>query len=285
MTVVRCLYSGYMHLDKSQACLGMKAVACLNTLAAAKPVSLYHYVITAMQVKQEWEVHSSLTHPNIIQAYLGMEDSRGVKLFMEYAGESDAYSYINAKQRLSLREDDARQLVYDVLTALRYMHNQGIVHRDIKSENVFRTATGVWKVGDLGSSLRIGDERTVHKQVLKLEGTFSFAAPEYISIWSGFNKHQLLAATSYKLDCWSVGALAYDVLCGHAPFAPHENITREEEKEAILTKEPAYPGGLSYDAVSFMMQALEKSKQKRPSIAQLQAHPWFDGLAQQRGQQ
>eukprot|EP00879_Flechtneria_rotunda_P028646 GHRR01030849.1.p1 GENE.GHRR01030849.1~~GHRR01030849.1.p1 ORF type:complete len:135 (+),score=41.31 GHRR01030849.1:67-471(+) len=52
-----------------------------------------------------------------------------------------------------------------------------------------------------------------------------------------------------------------------------------------LLQEPAYPGGLSYDAVSFMMQALEKSKQKRPSIAQLQAHPWFDGLAQQRGQQ
>jgi hypothetical protein len=41
-----------------------------------------------------------------------------------FAGDSDAYSYINAKSRLSLREDDARQLVYDVLTALHYMHNQ-----------------------------------------------------------------------------------------------------------------------------------------------------------------
>jgi serine/threonine protein kinase len=75
-------------------------------------------------VKQEWEVHASLKHPNIIQAYLGMEDSTGVRLFMEYAGDSDAYSYINAKQRLSLREDDARQLVYDVLTALHHMHCQ-----------------------------------------------------------------------------------------------------------------------------------------------------------------
>lgn len=76
------------------------------------------------QVKQEWEVHSSLHHPNIIQAYCGTEDSSGVRLFMEYAGDSDAYSYINAKQRLSLREDDARQLVYDMLTALQYMHSQ-----------------------------------------------------------------------------------------------------------------------------------------------------------------
>lgn len=62
--------------------------------------------------------------PALAQAYLGMEDSAGVRLFMEYAGDSDAYSYINAKQRLSLREDDAQQLVYDVLTALHYMHSQ-----------------------------------------------------------------------------------------------------------------------------------------------------------------
>jgi hypothetical protein len=84
----------------------------------------YAMLCCAVQVKQEWEVHSSLHHPNIIQAYLGMEDSSGVRLFMEYAGDSDAYSYINAKQRLCLREDDARQLVFDVLTALQYMHSQ-----------------------------------------------------------------------------------------------------------------------------------------------------------------
>jgi serine/threonine protein kinase len=42
---------------------------------------------------------------------------------------------------------------------------QGIVHRDIKSENVFRTASGAWKLGDFGSSLRIGDERLLNKQV------------------------------------------------------------------------------------------------------------------------
>lgn len=230
------------------------------------------------KVKQEWEVHSSLSHPNIINPYLAFEDADGVKLVMEYAGESDAYSFISNKQRLSLREADACQLVFDVLTALKFMHGQGIVHRDIKSENVFRTANGVWKLGDFGSSLRINDKRSLEKQVVKLEGTFSFAAPEYITIWSAFTRLQLLDATSFKLDSWSVGALAYDVLCGHAPFAAHENVTREEEKKSILFKEPVYPSGLSYNAVSFMMQALEKNRQKRPTVAQLQAHPWFESL-------
>lgn len=117
------------------------------------------------------------------------------------------------------------------------------------------------------------------------------------------------------------------MLCGHAPFAAHENVSREEEKKAILYKvrgdlyyvydvtqaasdmlvnclcfckwpsslkraegiwfllsfqDPEYPSGLSYDAVSFMMQALDKNRQKRPSIAQLQAHPWFDSLPSER---
>lgn len=73
------------------------------------------------------------------------------------------------------------------------------MHRDIKSENVFRTGSGVWKLGDFGSSLRIGDKRALEKQVIKLEGTFSFAAPEYIAIWSAFNRTQLLDATSFKV--------------------------------------------------------------------------------------
>jgi mitogen-activated protein kinase kinase kinase len=88
----------------------------------------------------------------------------------------------------------------------------------------------------------------------------------------------ITASSALQLDSWSVGALAYDVLCGRAPFAVHENITRESEKYAILNTDPAYPSGLSYEAVSFMKQAMEKDRQKRPSVKQLLVHPWFDSM-------
>ncbi|KIY93973.1 hypothetical protein MNEG_13988 [Monoraphidium neglectum] len=79
------------------------------------------------KLKMEWDLHTALLdHPNVIQAYLATEDEGSVGLFMEYAGESDAYSYLTAKQRLSLREDDARQLMHDVLSALQHMHDLGL---------------------------------------------------------------------------------------------------------------------------------------------------------------
>lgn len=77
-----------------------------------------------LQMKLEWDIHSSLEHPNIIQAYLGMEFETSVGLFMEYAGDSDAFSYMSAKQRIALREQDAKQLIMDVLQALHYLHEQ-----------------------------------------------------------------------------------------------------------------------------------------------------------------
>jgi hypothetical protein len=74
------------------------------------------------------------------------------------------------------------------------------VHRDVKSENVFRTQCGAWKLGDFGSALRLGGgARALERQVLKLEGTFSFAAPEYVRIWKGFQRAELVEATTYKV--------------------------------------------------------------------------------------
>lgn len=57
-----------------------------------------------------------------------------------------------------------------------------------------------------------------------------------------------------QLDSWSAGALAYDVLCGRAPFALHEGIARDDETRHILDSDPTFPSGLSYHAVGFMMQ-------------------------------
>jgi serine/threonine protein kinase len=113
------------------------------------------------------------------------------------------------------------------------------------------------------ASPRLSSSTHTHTQTIK--------HPPYHTTQNNNNNRQ-------QLDSWSVGALAYDVLCGRAPFATHDGISRDDERRAILSDAPAFPSGLSYDAVSFMKQALEKDPQKRPSVGQLLAHPWLDGL-------
>jgi hypothetical protein len=80
------------------------------------------------------------------------------------------------------------------------------VHRDIKPENVFHTSDGTWKLGDFGSAVWLAK---LAKQPLKLEGTFSFAAPEYVALWDRCTASQLRAATSQKVGelpgGWALG--------------------------------------------------------------------------------
>eukprot|EP00775_Hariotina_reticulata_P008784 gene8784-8962_t len=76
------LYDGDISSVQIATCKSNSEKVVIKSFKRAKlepRVDLQH------KVKQEWEVHSSLSHPNIIQAYLGMEDSQGVRLFMEYA--------------------------------------------------------------------------------------------------------------------------------------------------------------------------------------------------------
>lgn len=96
---------------------------------------------------------------------------------------------------------------------------QGIAHRDIKPENVFHTADGVWKLGDFGSAVWL--ER-LDKRPLKLEGTFSFAAPEYVALWDKCTSSQLQAATTKKVRCAAglQGLLRGDTVWGLAAALP-----------------------------------------------------------------
>lgn len=75
----------------------------------------------------------------------------------------------------------------------------------------------------------------------------------------------LLLLVVYQMPCCCCCFLCH--CCSHPPTHPPPT-----------PQEPQYPSGLSYDAVSFMMQALEKNPQKRPSVRQLLAHPWFDSI-------
>jgi serine/threonine protein kinase len=103
-----------------------------------------------------------------------------------------------------LGEEESARYVRDVCWALRELHGDGVVHRDVKPENIM-LCNGKAKLGDFGLAAKVSssNKRTTFC------GTLDYLAPEM------FEEHEHCE----KVDVWSVGVLAYELNCGKAPFA------------------------------------------------------------------
>ncbi|XP_063096300.1 NUAK family SNF1-like kinase 2 isoform X2 [Cavia porcellus] len=97
-----------------------------------------------MHIRREIEIMSSLNHPHIIAIHEVFENSSKIVIVMEYASRGDLYDYISERQRLSERE--ARHFFRQIVSAVHYCHQNGIVHRDLKLENILLDANGNIKV-------------------------------------------------------------------------------------------------------------------------------------------
>jgi serine/threonine protein kinase len=150
-----------------------------------------------------------------------------------------------------------------VLQGLQYLHDQGVIHRDIKGANILTTKDGTVKLADFGvstSTLAGGQDKEA-----QVVGTPYWMAPEIIQ----------LSGASSASDIWSVGCTVIELLQGRPPY---HNLAAMPALFAIVNDDhPPLPEGISAAARDFLMQCFQKDPNLRVSAKKLLKHAWIIG--------
>lgn len=234
-------------------------------------------------ILRELRILSKLRHPNIVQYHHVEEKSntKEVLLFMEYLHHS--LGSLVRKNGAPLNEGIVQRYVRQLLEGLSYLHGKGVVHRDIKADNVLLNATkGVVKLADFGSAKALHQRRsmtlltrhTTHhsSEQNTLVGTALWMAPELINPTSDSDQ-----VYDYKIDIWSVGVTVCELINeGNTPWPPFDSDWEALLYIGTLQEPPVIESpGRSVECIKFIKKCLTRDPALRPSAAELLQHRWL----------
>ncbi|XP_038135868.1 NUAK family SNF1-like kinase 2 isoform X1 [Cyprinodon tularosa] len=215
-----------------------------------------------VHIRREIEIMSSLCHPHIITIYEVFENKDKIVIVMEYASQGDLYDYICDKKNLS--EPEARHFFRQIVSAVHYCHQNGIVHRDLKLENILLDGNGNVKIADFGlSNLYHGDE-----YLQTFCGSPLYASPEIVN------------GRPYRgpeVDTWSLGVLLYTMVHGTMPF---DGLNHKILVQQISTGNYRKPNKPS-DACGLIRWMLMVNPERRATVEEVAGHWWLNWGYQQ----
>lgn len=219
-------------------------------------------------------LHSHLHHPNIVSMIDAFHDegSKIVSIVLEFCVGGDMLEVMSRhreKNSKGLRESATCRAMTHMFRALAYLHEQGVVHRDVKCENVFKLEAPqtlaledcTYKLGDFGLAACVMPDEVLMEQV----GSPSTSAPEVVR-GRPYGK---------PADLWSAGAAIYTLLAGRRPF---EASSYHQMVKVMSKVEVTYTGDTwsrtSKAAMELLLELLQENPNKRPTAAKVLKHTW-----------
>ena len=215
------------------------------------------------ELKNEIEILKKVKHENIVSYFRDFETINGIFLITELLEGGDLIDYITENEFFTERE--AAIYMYQLIGALAYLHDNSVVHQDIKLDNIVIVSPNDKlriKIVDFGIAIQCGQT----EEYLSLQGTTVYSPPEVLCY----------EPTNSSRDLWSVGISAYVLLSGHFPFDSDKD---SELMQQIINVKYEFTEEfieLSENVIEFIRNILQRNKKDRLTANSALQHPWFE---------
>ncbi|CCD23354.1 serine/threonine protein kinase DUN1 NDAI_0B03190 [Naumovozyma dairenensis CBS 421] len=243
------------------------------------------------QFKEETSILMRIHHKNIVNlldSFIEPISKSQIQKYLVLEMIYDGELFERVVKKTTLRQDETKAIFSQILTGLKYLHQQNIIHRDIKPENILLNITkrtnpeqkqlGPWDENEIDIQVKIADfglaKFTGEMQFTNtLCGTPSYVAPEVLTK-KGYTS---------KVDMWSAGVILYVCLCGFPPFS--DQLGPPSLKEQILQAKYAfytpYWDNIDDSILHLISNLLVLDANKRYSVDDAINHPWFNDTRQE----
>jgi len=215
------------------------------------------------RIKTEIEIIKTVNHPNIIKFVDTFENSEYYFMVLEYLKDGNLTKFI--KSKLYLSENTVKTIIFQLANSLKYLKRLGIIHRDIKPDNILVDKTNdelKIKLTDFGFAKVLFNKETTNECL----GSIPFSAPE------------LLRKSDYGhgVDIWSLGVLIYYLLTYSFPFNVNLDKSMLIKSICIDTFSFTKLANRSIEATDLIKKCLNRDVDRRINIDDMIKHPWFD---------
>lgn len=223
------------------------------------------YPTLMRQLKEEARLLEELHHPNIIALRAMFESSCTLHLVTEYAAGGELFEYLISRPHGLLSEAEASRLIRQVLSAIAYMHEKDVMHRDIKLENILLAQKPcgpkiTLKLIDFG----LAKSTRGCAYAKTFFGTVGYIAPE-----------MLTRKYTNAIDLWAAGVLTYILLCGVFPF--EDDVRKRLKVDYALRFPPWTKSKISDSALDLLTQLLCVDPETRATAQVALEHSWIRG--------